>query len=264
MIRSVDFFASDLDARGGPVAEGNVGGGTGMNCHGFRGVTGTASRRLSETDGGFTVGVLVQCNYGTRTQLRIAGIPVGREVTGVDPCVVQLIDPPVRAFDGKALPPCTSTAPAPNQPAEEPEQGSIIIVVATDAPFSPDQLKRVVRRVALGMGRMGSNNGNGSGDIFIAFSTANRGADWGNSGRSALPAPTIQRLGSGLLDPIFTATVEATEEAILNALMAAETMNGADYRRAWAIPHAQVKAILARYKSTQPALTIGSVRAGLS
>ena len=124
-------------------------------------------------------------------------------------------------------------------------------MVATDAPLSPDQLKRTVRRVALGMGRMGSINGNGSGDIFIAFSTANRGIDWGNSGRSTLPAPTMQRLGSGLMDPLFTATVEATEEAILNALMAAETMTGADYRRAWAIPHDQVQAILARYNRLQ-------------
>ncbi|MBK8058900.1 MAG: P1 family peptidase [Gemmatimonadetes bacterium] len=123
--------------------------------------------------------------------------------------------------------------------------------MATDAPLSPDQLKRVVRRVALGLGRMGSINGNGSGDIFIAFSTANRGVDWGNSGRSTLPAPTMQRLGSGLVDPLFTATVEATEEAIINAMLAAETMTGADYRRAWALPHDQVKAILAKYNRVQ-------------
>ena len=246
-VKAEHAFQALENAHGGLVTEGNVGGGTGMNCHGFKGGTGTASRRLLPTDGGFTVGVLVQCNYGTRSQLRIAGIPVGREVTGVDPCVAQLIDPPVRAFDGTPLPVCNSNPAPSDQPAEEPEQGSIIIAVATDAPLSPDQLKRVVRRVGLGMGRMGSNNGNGSGDIFIAFSTANRGIDWGNSGRSTLPAPTMQRIGSGLMDPLFTATVEATEEAILNALMAAETMTGADYRRAWALPHDQVRAILARY-----------------
>ena len=246
-VKAEHAFQALENARGGPVTEGNVGGGTGMNCHGFKGGTGTASRRLLATDGGFMVGVLVQCNYGTRSQLRIAGIPVGREVTGVDPCVAQLIDPPVRAGDGTPLPVCGSSPAPSDQPAEEPEQGSIIIVVATDAPLSPDQLKRVVRRVTLGMGRMGSNNGNGSGDIFIAFSTANRGIDWGNSARSTLPPPTMQRLGSGLMDPVFTATVEATEEAILNALMAAETMTGADYRRAWALPHDQVRAILARY-----------------
>lgn len=246
-VKAEHAFQALENAKAGPVTEGNVGGGTGMNCHGFKGGTGTASRKLAATDGGFMVGVLVQCNYGTRTQLRIAGIPVGREVTGVDPCVAQRIDPPIMAFDGKAIPVCASSPAPSEQPAEEPEQGSIIIAVATDAPLSPDQLKRVVRRVALGMGRMGSNNGNGSGDIFIAFSTANRGIDWGNSGRSTLPAPTMQRIGSGLMDPVFTATVEATEEAILNALMAAETMDGADYRRSWAIPHDQVRAILARY-----------------
>ena len=243
-------FQALESAGGGMIAEGNVGGGTGMNCHGFKGGTGTASRVLAPTDGGFTVGVLVQCNYGTRSQLRVAGIPVGREVTGIDPCVDQLIDPPLTAFDGSRLPLCrgASTPTSSSEPpAEAPEQGSIIIVVATDAPLSPDQLRRMVRRVALGMGRMGSINGNGSGDIFLAFSTANRGADWGNSGRSTLPAPTIQRLGSGLMDPIFTATVEATEEAILNALIAADTMTGADYRRSWSLPHDQVKAILAKY-----------------
>ncbi|MBM4189008.1 MAG: P1 family peptidase [Gemmatimonadetes bacterium] len=240
------FQALD-NARPGAVTEGNVGGGTGMNCHGFKGGTGTASRVLSAAEGGFTVGVLVQCNYGTRSQLRIAGVLVGREVTGVDPCVERQIDPPLTTFDGRTIPVCRGGSGGSEQPAEEPEQGSIIIVVATDAPLSPDQLKRMVRRVALGMGRMGSNNGNGSGDIFIAFSTANRGVDWGNSGRSTLPAPTMTRLGSGLMDPLFTATVDATEEAIINAMLAAETMTGADYRRAWALPHDQVTAILARY-----------------
>jgi L-aminopeptidase/D-esterase-like protein len=240
------FQALDA-ARGGRVAEGNVGGGTGMNCHGFKGGSGTASRVLEASAGGYTVGAFVQCNYGTRTQLRIAGIPVGREIKGVDYCVAAAVDPPIKTFDGRPVPICGSTPSPSDQPAEEPEQGSIIIVVGTDAPLSPDQLKRVVRRVALGMGRMGSNNGNGSGDIFIAFSTANRGIDWGNSGPSTLPPPTMQRLGSGLMDPIFTATVEATEEAIINAMLAAETMTGADYRRAWAIPHDQVKEILARY-----------------
>ena len=168
-VKAEHAFQALENAKAGPVTEGNVGGGTGMNCHGFKGGTGTASRKLAATDGGFMVGVLVQCNYGTRSQLRIAGIPVGREVTGVDPCVAQRIDPPIMAFDGKAIPVCASSPAPSDQPAEEPEQGSIIIAVATDAPLSPDQLKRVVRRVALGMGRMGSNNGNGSGDIFIAF-----------------------------------------------------------------------------------------------
>ncbi len=251
-VKAEHAFQALENAKSGAVTEGNVGGGTGMNCHGFKGGTGTASRRLAAPDGGFMVGVLAQCNYGTRTQLRIAGIPVGREVTGVDPCVAERINPPVVAFDGKPIPVCASNPARSDQPAEEPEQGSIIIAVATDAPLSPDQLKRVVRRVALGMGRMGSNNGNGSGDIFIAFSTANRGIDWGNSARSVLPAPTMQRIGSGLMDPVFTATVEATEEAILNAMIAAETMDGADYRRSWAIPHDQVRSILGRYNRLNP------------
>jgi L-aminopeptidase/D-esterase-like protein len=234
-------------ARPGPITEGNVGGGTGMNCHGFKGGTGTSSRVLTQAQGGFTVGVLVQCNYGSRSQLRIAGVPVGREVTGVDPCVGQRLEPPVTAADGRPLPVCGAQVPPEQRPAEDPEQGSIIIVVATNAPLSPDQLKRMVRRVALGMGRMGSINGNGSGDIFLAFSTANRGVDWGNSGASTLPAPTMQRLASGRMDPLFTATIEATEEAIVNAMVAAENMDGADFRRSWALPHDQLRAILRKY-----------------
>ncbi len=240
------------NAKGGSVAEGNVGGGTGMNCNGFKGGSGTSSRVLAQAQGRYTVGVFVQCNYGSRSQLRIAGIPVGREITGRDPCVAQRIDPPLTAADGRALPLCGTTPPADETPAEDPEQGSIIIIVATDAPLSPDQLKRMVRRVALGMGRMGSINGNGSGDIFLAFSTANRGVDWGNSGRSTLPPPSMQRLGSGLMDPLFTATVEATEEAIVNAMVAAETMDGADYRRAWGLPHDQLQAILRKYNRLGP------------
>jgi L-aminopeptidase/D-esterase-like protein len=240
------FQALDA-ARGGRIAEGNVGGGTGMNCHGFKGGTGTSSRALPAGQGGYTVGVLVQCNYGSRQQLRIAGIPVGREITGHAPCVARRLDPPVRLGDGSEPPLCDGAAAPSEGPADEPEQGSIIIVVATDAPLSPDQLKRVIRRVVLGMGRMGSNNGNGSGDIFLAFSTANRGVDWGNSGPPRMPPPTMTRLGSGSMDPIFTATVEATEEAIVNAMLAAETMTGADYWRSYAIPHEQVKAILAKH-----------------
>ena len=244
-------FQALESAKGGAVPEGNVGGGTGMNCNGFKGGTGSASRVLAPAAGGYTVGVLVQCNYGARSQLRIAGIPVGREVTGRDPCVAKRIDPPVTAADGKPLPVC-GTTPAPSEmPSEDPEQGSIIVIVATNAPLSPDQLKRTVRRVALGMGRMGAINGNGSGDIFLAFSTANRGVDWGNSGRAGFPPATMQRLGSGQMDPLFTATVESVEEAIVNAMVAAETMDGADYRRSWALPHDQLQAILRKYNRLQ-------------
>ncbi len=236
-------------AHGGPIAEGNVGGGTGMNCHGFKGGTGTASRKLSPEEGAYTVGVLVQCNYGTRSQLRIAGIPVGREIQGYEPCVAKRIDPPVRGGDGQVVPVCEESTTSQGLSPNASEQGSIIVVVATDAPLTPDQLKRMVRRVGLGMGRMGSNHGNGSGDIFIAFSTANRGADWGNSGRGrpSLPPPSITRLASGAMDPLFTATVESAEEAIINAMMAAETMTGADYWRSYAIPHNQLKAVLRKH-----------------
>jgi L-aminopeptidase/D-esterase-like protein len=136
-------------------------------------------------------------------------------------------------------------APAP----DEVEQGSIIVVVATDAPLTPDQLKRIARRVSLGMGRLGSIHGNGSGDIFIAFSTANRGADAGNSDvdGSALPPANIQRLSSDTMDPLFTATAEATEEAIVNAMLAAGTMTGADYWRYYAIPHAELQSVLRKH-----------------
>jgi D-aminopeptidase len=248
-IKAEDAIRALESAHGGKIAEGNVGGGTGMNCHGFKGGTGTASRRLSPAEGAYTVGILVQCNYGTRAQLRIAGIPVGREIQGYEPCVAQRIDPPVQTGGRQVVPVCDEST---NQRAalpEGPEQGSIIVVVATDAPLTPDQLKRMARRVSLGLGRMGSNHGNGSGDIFLAFSTANRGSDWGNSdaGRPSLPPPSVTRLASGAMDPLFTATVEATEEAIINAMLAAETMTGADYWRSYAIPQDQLKAVLRKH-----------------
>jgi D-aminopeptidase len=235
-------------AHGGHIDEGNVGGGTGMNCHGFKGGTGTASRKLSPEEGSYVVGVLAQCNYGTRSQLRIAGIPVGREIEGYEPCVAQRKDPPVRGADGQSIPVCAEKTKSAT-PRKEPEQGSIIVVVATDAPLTPDQLKRVARRVSLGMGRMGTIHGNGSGDIFVAFSTANRGVDWGNSepGRPLLPPPSVARLASGAMEPLFTATVEATEEAIINAMVAAETMTGADFWRSHAIPHDQLRAVLRQH-----------------
>jgi D-aminopeptidase len=246
-VRAEDAYRALDSAHGGAVQEGNVGGGTGMNCHGFKGGTGTASRKLTAEQGGYTVGALVQCNYGTRSQLRIAGIPVGREIEGYDRCVTKLTDPPVLGFDGKPAPICEQRSSSLAQ--EQAERGSIIVVVATDAPLTPDELQRIARRVTLGLGRMGSINGNGSGDIFIAFSTANRGADWGNSAntRPLFPAPQVTRLPSGAINPLFTATVEATEEAIVNALVAAETMTGADFWRAYAIPHDRLRAVLHRY-----------------
>ncbi|MBI4502262.1 MAG: P1 family peptidase [Gemmatimonadetes bacterium] len=235
-------------ARSGAVREGNVGGGTGMNCNGFKGGTGTSSRRLPPELNGYTLGVLVQCNYGSRSGVRIAGIPVGREITGHDPCVAQALDPPVRTGNGQPAPVCPQQVNMSTHVPEDPEQGSIIVVVATDAPMTPDQLKRIARRVGLGMGRMGSIHGNGSGDIFIAFSTANAGVDDGNSTPpDRPPAASVQRLRGARMDAFFTMTVEATEDAITHAMSAAETMTGADYWRSYAIPHDQLRAILKKY-----------------
>jgi D-aminopeptidase len=196
-------------AHAGPVEEGNVGGGTGMICNEFKGGVGTSSRTLSTKDGGYTVGVLVQCNYGEREQLRIAGINVGREI------------------------------PAPK--IWEEDTGSIIVVVATDAPLIPTQLKRIARRVTLGLGRDGSYSGNGSGDLFIAFSTANPGA----IGPKGLHPITM--MPNDELNPLFLATVQATEEAVVNAMVAAETMTGINNHKVIALPHDQLRAILKKY-----------------
>ena len=200
-------------AKAGSVQEGNVGGGTGMTCHSFKGGVGTASRKLDDRAGGYIVGVLVQCNYGTRRQLRIAGVPVGQE----------LQENMASAND------------------HDEDSGSIIIVVATDAPLLPHQLKRVVRRASLGLARMGSTSGNGSGDIFIAFSTANASVGRGRDPNS------VTMLPNGRLNPIFEATVQATEEAIVNALVAAETMTGADNHKVSGLPHDQLREILKKY-----------------
>jgi D-aminopeptidase len=225
-------------ASGGAVPEGNVGGGTGMVCHGFKGGIGTASRRLSAADGGYTVGVLVQCNYGARRDLRIAGVPVGEEIPDLLPCVANsdaAVRPRVRR--------CSDGTPAGSgtSDSETEELGSIIVVVATDAPLLPHQLKRVVTRVALGVGRSGGFGGNSSGDIFVAFSTANAGAaaDTGVVRIAMLPNPRMNSL--------FYATVQATEEAIVNAMLAAETMTGADDYRVFALPVDRLRAVMKRY-----------------
>jgi D-aminopeptidase len=218
----------------GPVTEGNVGGGTGMICHGFKGGIGTASRKLNATAGGYTVGVLVQCNYGLRRDLRVAGVPAGEEIPDLLPCSASA-DTAVN----RGLARCMAAKPA-TPPATE--QGSIIVVVATDAPLLPHQLKRVVRRVALGVGRSGGFGGNSSGDIFIAFSTANAGMvgrDTGVVRMDMVPNPRI--------NPLFYATVQATEEAILNAMLAAETMTGANDVRIHALPRDRLLAALRKY-----------------
>ena len=201
-------------AGGGPLAEGSVGGGTGMICYEFKGGTGTASRHLSSGDGGYTVGVMVQANCGLRSQLTIAGVPVGREIK---------------------VPPVWSR-----------ETGSIIIVVATDAPLLPHQLERLARRASLGLAHTGSVSGNGSGDIFLAFSTANFDA--------AAPegVAKVEMLPNDQINGLFDATVQATEEAIVNALVAAEPMTGRDGHHVPALPHDELRQVLEEYHRLGP------------
>ena len=217
-VRPEHVFQALESASSGPVAEGNVGGGTGMHCYDFKGGIGTASRRLPATAGGYTVGVLVQANFGRRQHLLVAGAPVGKELS----CDKY---------------PCRSVA----QPRPEGREGSIIIVVATDAPLIAHQLKRIARRTALGIARTGSVSGNGSGDIFMAFSTANPGAD------NASNIASINMLSNRRIDDLFEATVFATEEAVINAMVAAETMVGRDNHRTIALPHEELKQVLRKY-----------------
>jgi len=221
-------------ATSGPVPEGNVGGGTGMVCHQFKGGIGTSSRRLAAQDGGYTVGVLVQCNYGLRRHLQIAGVPVGQEIADVLPCIASpdsTVEPGVRR--------CAVSARAPG--ATEAETGSIIVVVATDAPMLPHQLKRLATRVSLGVGRMGGYGGNSSGDIFVAFSTANPRV-YGDTG-----VARVDMLPNARANALFYATVQATEEAIINALLAAETMTGINDFRVTALPVDRLRAAMAKY-----------------
>jgi D-aminopeptidase len=218
-------------ARGGPVAEGNVGGGTGMVCHGFKGGIGTASRKLSAADGGYTVGVLVQCNYGLRRDFRVGGVPVGEEIPDQLPCI-SLPDAP--RSDGMKR--CSDVGPS-----RDADQGSIIVVVATDAPLLPHQLKRIATRPSLGIGRMGGRGNNSSGDIFVAFSTANPGA------AGSKENVRVEAIPNDRISPLFAATIQATEEAILNALLAAETMTGADGARVSALPVDRLLAALRKY-----------------
>src|SRR5215469_6199 len=215
-VKQEDAFAAMDSAHGGAIDEGNVGGGTGMICNGFKGGTGTASRVLAAAQGGYVVGVLVQCNFGTRHLLRVAGVPVGREIPG-KPVWTSVVNPAIE------------------------DRGSIIVVVATDAPLVPTQMKRLARRVTLGLGRLGSISGDGSGDIFIAFSTANPGA-----GLAEKPAQ-VTMLPNDHMDPLFEATVQAVEEAVVNAMVAAKTMTGIDGHTVEALPHDRLREVLKKY-----------------
>jgi D-aminopeptidase len=209
-VKPKHVFAALEGARGGAIAEGNVGGGTGMSCHDFKCGTGTSSRVVQIAGQAHTVGVLVQANYGVREELRIAGVPVGK------------------------LMPLAQAGPPPR------DQGSIIIVIATDAPLLPTQLQRVARRAALGLARMGSYSGNGSGDLFIAFSTANDGVN-------QVDPATVRMLGTDQMDALFLATVQAVEESIVNAMIAATTMTGVNGARLPAIDHGALQGILKQH-----------------
>jgi D-aminopeptidase len=212
-VKAEHVFAALDGARGGALAEGNVGGGTAMICHQFKCGTGTSSRVVEIAGQRYTVGVLVQANYGVRSELRIAGVPVGKFM-------------PV-----KPLP-------------ESQDQGSIIIVVATDAPLLPHQTKRLARRASLGLARNGSYAGDGSGDLFLAFSTANAAA-------SQTESFELRALANGQLNPLFLATVQAVEESIVNAMVAAETMTGRDGATVPAIDTGELKKILQRFDRQQ-------------
>ncbi|MDB4879501.1 MAG: peptidase DmpA [Gemmatimonadetes bacterium] len=238
-VRAEHAIAALDGARDGAVTEGSVGGGTGMVCHGFKGGIGTASRRLPADQGGYTVGVLVQCNYGSRRELRVAGVPVGEEIADLAPCTATT-DTTLQRGTPRCAAPRTPGRAAGSE-AQEAGAGSIIIIVATDAPLLPHQLKRLVTRASLGVGRMGGRGENGSGDIFVAFSTANprTASDTGVSRLAMLPNARI--------NPLFAATVQATEESILNAMLAADTMTGADDVRVFALPHDRLLAAMRKY-----------------
>lgn len=221
-ITKAHVFEAIEGAHSGAIAEGNIGGGTGMICYEFKGGTGTSSRRLSEEEGSYMIGALVQANHGRRYQLQVAGVPVGKEIA--------------------------EDVPSPPVSAHYDETGSIIIVIATDAPLLPHQLKRLAKRAALGVARTGGVAGNGSGDIFVAFSTANS-----HAAARRDEVNSVQMISNERLNPIFEATILSTEEAIINAMVAAETMTGIDGHRVHAIPHRRLMELMEGYRrSTAP------------
>ena len=226
-VKREHVFAAIENAAGGPVPEGNVGGGTGMQVYQFKGGIGTSSRAFETPHGRFTVGVLVQANYGLRPQLRVAGAPVGLEIPD--------LMPEGRDSGGG------DAADAADR------DGSIIIVVATDAPVLPHQLKRIAKRASLGLGRNGTIASNGSGDIFIAFSTFHK-----NIGTEEGGLYDLKMLGNSDLNPVFRATVEASEEAVINAMVAAETMTGRNGTKVYAIPHDRLREALRKYNRLAP------------
>jgi L-aminopeptidase/D-esterase-like protein len=224
-------------AKSGPVDEGAVGGGTGMVCFGFKGGIGTSSRKLGAQSGGYTVGVLVQCNAGRRSELRMAGVPVGREITNLTVCQTN---PGTATGFARNMRPCDATVGTADDERRE-GAGSIIVVIATDAPLLAHQLRRLALRAAMGVGVAGGKGENSSGDLMIAFSTANPLAAQ-DTGRVHL-----EMLPNDLMNPLFYATVQATEEAIANAMVAAETMTGANGVRVYGLPHDRLRVALRKY-----------------
>jgi D-aminopeptidase len=224
-VKKEHVFAAIDAAKDGEVMEGNVGGGTGMICYGFKGGIGTSSRRVPDSAGSYTVGVLVQANFGRRPELTVAGVPLGREIPDLTPEIKR---------DGGAA-----------ADINVDHEGSVIVVVATDAPLSSRQLERLASRAALGLARTGSTSGNTSGDIFIAFSTANTVPQ--SDASRTLPATFVSPESTATLNPLFQAVVEATEESVLNALTKAETMTGINGNKVHALPYDRLKAAMAKY-----------------
>jgi D-aminopeptidase len=227
-------------AHGGEVEQGNVGGGVGMICHEFKGGIGTASRKVPAADGGWTVGALVQANYGDRDLLRIDGVPVGQEIPTTE--VPSPWDEEAR-IDGHA----TDARPTLSSPRMGPGGGSIIVVLATDAPLLPHQCARLAQRATLGLGRMGSYASHGSGDLFIAFATGNRGLSRTAGERDPRGTVETRMVVDRAISPLFQAAVEATEAAVVNALLNADTLTGRDGITAQALDHDRLLDVMARY-----------------
>lgn len=226
-VRPEHVRAALASAASGPIAEGNVGGGTGMVCYQFKGGTGTSSRKVDVKFGGYTVGVLVQCNCGGYDELLVAGVPVGRQI------------PRERLW-------------ARQQGEGQTAMGSIIIVVATDAPLLPTQLRRLARRAALGLARTGTTASDGDGDLFIAFSTANAGAQADADDTTPFSVRSVKMITNNYIDPLFEATVQATEEAVINAMVAAEPMTLLDGKTLIALPHDRLREILRDHNRLVP------------
>ena len=233
--------AALASAVAGPVAEGNIGGGTGMVCHEFKGGIGTASRVVDAESGGFTVGVLVQANYGRRDWLRVDGVPVGEAIP-----TAEVPSPYAEIEDDD------------ERPAPVPGSGSIIVIIATDAPLLPNQCQRLAQRAGLGIARMGGTGAHSSGDLFLCFATGNRTLPRTSYRADPRVTVDIRALNDFAIGPLFDATIEATEEAIVNALVGAATMTGRDGITAHALPHDRLLETMARFgRPARPARPAG-------